>query len=103
MDTATLYQLSTKYIISMEGVPHELVKGLISAGYSYKSISQQLKELYPHIPRGLSKRSVRRFVKDNNLRASADLDVLQAVEESVSEVCNLLARKISCSCYGGEF
>lgn len=43
----------------------DVVRGLLAAGNSYKAISIELKELYPHISRGLSERTIRRYVKDN--------------------------------------
>ena len=56
---------------------------MLARGQTYKSISLELKALYPHIQRGLSERSVRRYVKENNLKAQ---DVVAAVHQSVSEV-----------------
>ena len=41
------------------------------------------------IQRGLSERSVRRYVKDNNLRAQAEQDVRETVQECVSEVSHI--------------
>ena len=70
----------------MESVCPEVVTSLLASGRSYKDISQELKALYPLIQRGLSERSVRRYVKDNNLRAQAEGYVLETVRESVNEV-----------------
>ena len=57
-------------VSSMESVCPEIVTSLLASGRSYKGISQELKALYPQIQHGLSERSVRRYVKDNNLRTS---------------------------------
>ena len=70
----------------MESVSPALVRGLLAAGNSYKAIAQELKVLYPQISRGFSERSIRRYVKENNLRGLADQDVQEVVQESVSEV-----------------
>lgn len=74
----------------MDSVCPEIVRSLLVAGNSYKAISLELQKLYPHISRGLSERSVRRYAKDNNLRVLADQDVREVVEESISEVCGKL-------------
>ena len=72
----------------MEAVSSDTVKGLLVAGRTYQEISDELKQLYPGIPRGLSVRSVRRFVKDNKLNQYAN-DVLEdVVEGAVGEVRN---------------
>ena len=73
----------------MESVCPETVTSLLASGQTYKAISQELKSLYPLIQRGLSERSVRRYVKDNNLRAQAEQDVRETVQECVSEVSHI--------------
>ena len=73
----------------MESVCPEIVTSLLASGRSYKDISQELKALYLLIQRGLSERSVRRYVKDN-LRAQAEGYVLETVREGVNEVKLLL-------------
>ena len=70
----------------MEAVSAEIVRSQLSMGKSYKEISEELQALYPYITRGLSVRSVRRYVKENGLRELANQDVLKAVEESINEV-----------------
>ena len=67
----------------MESVCPEIVTSLLASGRSYKDISQELKALYPQIQCGLSERSVRKYVKDNNLRAQAEQDILETVQESI--------------------
>ena len=69
----------------MESMSVDIVKGLATRK-TYQEISDELQQLYPGIPRGLSVRSVRRFVKDNNLKQYADSVLKDAVEEAVSEV-----------------
>lgn len=73
----------------MDSVCPEIVKGLLLVGNSYKAIAAELKILYPHISRGLSERSIRRYVRENDLREQVDQCVQKAVEESVNEVHNL--------------
>lgn len=70
----------------MESVCPEIVTSLLASGRSYKDISQELKSLYPQVQRGLSERSVRRYVKENNLKVQAEQHVLETVKESVGEV-----------------
>lgn len=70
----------------MDSVPLDLVRSLLLMGRTYSEISSELQQLYPHIDRGLSTRSVRRYVKENGLRGVCDSDRQQAVEASISEV-----------------
>ena len=70
----------------MESVCPETVKRLLACGQTYKRMSLELKALYPQIQRGLSERSVRRYIKENNLKTQVEQDVVAAVHESVSEV-----------------
>lgn len=70
----------------MESVSVDIVKEFLLAGKSYQEISQELKELHPSIHRGLSTRSVRRYVKANHIKEIADDDLQEAVKESVQEV-----------------
>jgi hypothetical protein len=66
-----------------------VVKDLLLAGKTYKEISDELKQLYPGLARGLSVRSVRRFVKEKQLRQVANSMLKDALEEAVGEVSNL--------------
>ena len=75
----------------MESVPTDLVKSLLAAGNTYSQISSYLKQQYPHISRGFSERSVRRYVKENDLKEAVKSDTLEAVRESVGEVNTLTA------------
>ena len=55
-------------------------------GRTYDEISAELQQVYPHIARGLSARSVRRYVKENDLKQLVKDEVVQAVKDSVREV-----------------
>ena len=72
----------------MEAVSLDTVKDLLVAGRTYQEMSEELKQLYPGIPHGLSARSVRRFVKDNELKQYVADVVQDVVEEAVGEVNN---------------
>lgn len=72
--------------VAMESIPADLVKSLLAAGNTYSQISSYLKQQYPHISRGLSERSIRRYVKENDLKEEVKSDALEAVKESVREV-----------------
>lgn len=56
------------------------------AGRTYQEILDELKQLYPSVMRGLSVRSVRRFVKEKQLKQQADIVLKDAVEDAVGEV-----------------
>ena len=51
--------------------------------------SVELRGLYPGVSRGLSERSVRRYVQKNNMRAVSKHHKLEAVQKAVSEVSNV--------------
>ena len=70
----------------MESVSTDLLKSLLAAGYTYSEISSYLKQQYPNVSRGFSERSVRRYVKENDLKEAIKSDTLEAVRESVGEV-----------------
>ena len=70
----------------MEGVSQDVVQSLLVMGKTYQEISVELKELYPDIMRGLSSRSVRRYVQEKNLKVTVDRNLVEAVEKSVQEV-----------------
>lgn len=74
----------------MESVPTDLVKRLLAAGNTYSEISSYLKQQYPHVSRGFSERSVRRYVKENDLKEAVKSDTLEAVRESAGKVNNML-------------
>ena len=48
----------------MEGVSQDIVQSLLVMGKTYQEISVELKHVYPDIVRGLSARSVRRYVQE---------------------------------------
>ena len=70
----------------MESIPVDEVKRLLAAGNTYRQISLHLKQQYPQVSRGFSERSVRRYVKENDLKEAVKSDVVEAVRESVGEV-----------------
>ena len=70
----------------MESVSTDLLKSLLAAGYTYSEISSYLKQQYPNVSRGFSERSVRRYIKENDLKEAVKSDTLEAVRESVGEV-----------------
>ena len=70
----------------MELVSQDLVKSLLTMGKSYLEISIELINVYPEIKRGLSERSVRRYVKQHDLKSLCEQDKEQAIQESVQEV-----------------
>ena len=71
---------------SMEQVSEDIVRSLLLLGSSCTEISTELKRLYPHISRGLSARSIRRYIKDHKLREALDRHKEDVIEESVQEV-----------------
>ena len=70
----------------MEQVDKAAVQQLLQWGLTYDQISTELCELYPWISRGLSSRSVRRFVKLHNLQQLTQRSVEEQLEEAVEEV-----------------
>ena len=63
----------------------EKVKAMPLAGRTYKDISEELKAIHPH-QRGLSERSVRRFVSKNNLRHICETEKQILALYSIKEV-----------------
>lgn len=76
----------------MEEVSEGIVRSLLVLGKSHKEISEELQQLYPDKRRGLSARSVRRYISDHNLKAISKRDKEVAVEEAVQEVSDLSVR-----------
>ena len=70
----------------MESVSRDVVKSLLAMGKTYRDISIELKAVYPEIQRGLSERSVRRYVERHDLRSACEQAKERAIEESVQEV-----------------
>ena len=68
----------------MEQVSEDIVSLLL--GSTCSNISTELQWLYLHISRGLSARSVQRYIKDHNLREAFDKYKEDIIEESVQEV-----------------
>ena len=76
----------------MEEVSEDIVRSLLVLGKSNNEISEELQQLYPDKRRGLSARSVRRYISDLNLKAISKRDKEVAVEEAVQEVSDLSVR-----------
>ena len=70
----------------MEFVSQDLINSLLTMGKTYQDISTELKNVYPDIKRGLSERSVRRYVREHDLKSLCEQDKEQAIRESVQEV-----------------
>ena len=63
-----------------------LVQELLDRGNTYSQISDELKRRFPSSFRGLSERSVRRFVTQNCMRAISKRNKEEALERAISEV-----------------
>ena len=70
----------------MDTIDSSVVLRMLYAGYTYKCISEELQRLYPAVTRGLSDRSVRRYVTDRNLRAVSKRNKKEVLEKAVREV-----------------
>ena len=69
----------------MERVSQD-VQSLLVMGKTYQEISAELKQLYADMMRGLSARSVRRYVQEKSLELAVNRNLVEVVEESVQEV-----------------
>lgn len=76
----------------MDSVAIEEVQELLLKGLTYKDISIELKRNHPHINRGLSERSVRRFIKSNDLRETVKCEVREVVRQSIAEVSRVYSQ-----------
>ena len=70
----------------MNLVSVDFVRSLLIAGKNYSDISMELQQQYPLITRGLSARSVRRYVKVNKLKEFCSDHKAELIERSVQEV-----------------
>ena len=70
----------------MEQVSEDTVRSLLVLGKTYQEIPDELQQIYPSIHRGLSVRSVRRYIHEHNLKEIIEGDKRLALEESVEEV-----------------
>ena len=73
----------------MESVHKDFVEELIIAGFTYKEVSEELERKYPHIQKGLSSRSVRRYCQIHKLKKLKDDELDQVVDEAIDEVMHL--------------
>ncbi len=70
----------------MDGVAEEEVLQLMLEGKSHSEISNILNSRFSHIPRGLSERSVRRFIVTHGLRVKHQSKVEEQVRVASREV-----------------
>ena len=84
---------AVKALESIRDIETQLRRKVQDERKSYKMISMELKNQYPHVPRGFSARSIRRFCDDQGIHATSRLTALQldrVVASSVykvSKVC----------------
>ena len=78
----------------MEQVSEEEVLELILEGKSYKEISEVLQSRYNHIQRGLSERSVRRFVSKAGLKDKQKAFLDEEIRAATDEVSRSLPKLI---------
>lgn len=78
----------SEFAANMETVSMDIVRSLLLTGKTYSEISMELQQMYPHIVRGLSTRSVRRYVKEKGLKEICDRDRKHTIEDSINEVSN---------------
>ena len=64
----------------------QIIQEMLDSGSTYAQISFELKRRNGQNSRGLSKRSVRRFVEQNDLRITIRTNREQAVEDAIREV-----------------
>ena len=86
---------------AIELVSVDLVKNLLVLGKTYEEISIELQSLYPEIKRGLAERSVRRYVRQHDLKRESEEAKVRAIEESVQQVYSApwLSGRKSILCY----
>ena len=70
----------------MNEIPHEEIFQLVIDGKSYREISVELQSSHPDIRRGLSERSVRRFITSHDLKADRTEKIEQDIWDAVQEV-----------------
>ena len=68
----------------MENVGSEVIADLVKSGWSYTAISERLRQLYPHVTRGLSWETVRTHCIANGLRTSRPIVTDEELDESVA-------------------
>lgn len=83
--------LSARYLegaANMNTVPADIVRSLLLTSKTYSEISTELQQMYPHIIRGLSTRSLRRYVKEKGLKEICERERNHTIEGSINEVSN---------------
>ena len=82
------------YISKMDVASISNVMDMLCSGKTYDQISHELKLLHPDIQRGLSARSIRRYVKENKLKDQVDQVGKDEVASSVNEVSAVYAMPV---------
>ena len=70
----------------VSSIPVDTVRDLLASGKSYTQISDELRQQHPEIRRGLSARNIRRYVKENGIKAKIDRQTEEILQAAVSEV-----------------
>ena len=70
----------------VSSIPVDTVSDLLASGKSYAQISDELRQQHPEIRRGLSARNIRRYVKENGIKAKIDRQTEETLQAAVSEV-----------------
>lgn len=70
----------------MESIPVDTVRDLLTSRKTYAQISNELKRQYPQVGRGLSARSICRYVKENGIKVEINKMVKETVQAAVAEV-----------------
>ena len=81
--------MAVKTLDSIDGIESLLRKKVQDERKSYKTTAAELRNKYPHLTRGLSARSIRRFCKGRDIHPSSRLTASQldrVVSSSVSKV-----------------
>lgn len=82
---------------SIPGIESVLKKKVVDERKSYKTVSQELKNAYPSLTRGLSARSIRRYCSDHGIQGTSrltDTQMDRVVAAQVAKVCTEL--KVGC-------
>ena len=69
----------------MESIPIDTVRDLLASRKTYAQISNELKRQH-QVGRGLSARSIRRYVKENGIKVEINKMIEETVQAAVAEV-----------------
>ena len=70
----------------MDAVDPTLMQDLLYRGFTYAQIADELRRRYPSITRGLSERSIRRFVTASRMRQTVKQHKEEVLAEAIEEV-----------------